>query len=36
MTTQTSSLRERQRQERERLILQATSEVLIEKGYDAM
>jgi len=36
MTTQTSSLRERQRQERERLILQATSEVLVEKGYDAM
>ncbi|HEY1389434.1 MAG TPA: TetR/AcrR family transcriptional regulator [Ktedonobacterales bacterium] len=36
MTTQTSSLRERQRQERERLILQATSEALVEKGYDAM
>src|SRR5690349_20544317 len=36
MTTQTSSLRERQRQERERLILLATSEVLVEKGYDAM
>jgi TetR/AcrR family transcriptional regulator, fatty acid metabolism regulator protein len=35
-TTQTSSLKERQRQERERLILQATSEVLTEKGYDAM
>ncbi len=36
MTTQTSSLKERQRQEREQLILQATSEVLAEKGYDAM
>ena len=36
MTTQRSSLRECQRQERERLILQATSEVLIEKSYDAM
>ena len=36
MTTQTSSLKDRQRQERERLILRATSEVLTEKGYDAM
>lgn len=36
MTTQTSSLKERQRQEREQLILRATSETLTEKGYDAM
>ena len=32
----TSSLKERQRRERERLILHAASEVLVEKGYDAM
>lgn len=36
MTEQTSSLKERQRRERERLILQAASDVLVEKGYDAM
>jgi len=36
MTEQTSSLKERQRQERERLILQAASDALVEKGYDAM
>lgn len=36
MAIRSSSLKERQRQERERLILQATSEVLTEKGYDAM
>jgi AcrR family transcriptional regulator len=36
MTEQTSSLKERQRRERERLILQAASEALVEKGYDAM
>lgn len=36
MTVQTSSLKQRQREERERLIVQATAEVLVEKGYDAM
>jgi TetR/AcrR family transcriptional regulator, fatty acid metabolism regulator protein len=36
MTTPTSSLKDRQRQERERLILHAASEALVEKGYDAM
>lgn len=35
-TTQIASLKERQRRERERLILHAASEVLVEKGYDAM
>lgn len=36
MPTQTSSLKERQRQERQQLILQAAAEVLVERGYDAM
>ena len=36
MSTEVLSLKERQRQERERLILQAASEALVEKGYDAM
>jgi TetR/AcrR family transcriptional regulator, fatty acid metabolism regulator protein len=36
MSVPTGSLKERQRQERERLILQATSEALAQKGYDAM
>jgi TetR/AcrR family transcriptional regulator, fatty acid metabolism regulator protein len=36
MTQQASSLKERQRQQREQLILQATADVLTEKGYDAM
>jgi TetR/AcrR family fatty acid metabolism transcriptional regulator len=35
MVAHTSSLKDRQRQERERLILHATEDVLIEKGYDA-
>ena len=33
---QKASLKERQRQERERLILEATGELLAEKGYDAI
>lgn len=36
MVTHTSSLKERQRQEREQLILRAAEAVLIEQGYDAM
>ena len=36
MAAQTSSLKERQRREREQLILEAASEALAEKGYDAM
>jgi TetR/AcrR family transcriptional regulator, fatty acid metabolism regulator protein len=36
MTTHSISLKDRQRQERERLILQAAESVLAEQGYDAM
>lgn len=35
-STEALSLKERQRRERERLILQAASEALAQKGYDAM
>ena len=36
MSTQTLSLKERQRKQRERLILQAAGEAITQKGYDAL